>query len=151
MMTFSQFVLEAFRVDNPGGHWLEGKKRNAARSGRKVSGPVTAYHTEPLRFRTEHLKRIPGAEGEHSFRQNSLKLRELERTVGDPPNFDTRNNPVLIGINYKGEAYILEGNHRVAYAVKHRIPYVYADIRYYAGGEEVRGKYHPSKIGIVTA
>lgn len=139
-------IAESFRTDNPGGRWLQGKRREAERSGQKVSGPLTTFSDELLKLRTDRIRNIPGAHGEQRIRGTSIKLKELERTIGDPSNFDTKRHPILIGVNHKGEGYILEGNHRIAYALKHKIPYVYAEIRYFAGGEEVKGKYHPSKI-----
>lgn len=139
-------ISEEFRRDNPGGRWLAGHRERAEKSGRKISGPVTGYHSSPVRISTNRLHRVPGAEGEHRYRDNSRKLQELEKTIGHPSKFDSQKHPVVVGVNHRGEGYVIEGNHRIAYARKHKIPHVHAEVRYYAGGEEVKGPYHPSKF-----
>jgi hypothetical protein len=47
------------------------------------------------------------------------------------------------------ENKLLEAN-RQADAVKHKIPHIHAEVRYYNGGEKVDGPMHPSKLKAIT-
>jgi hypothetical protein len=152
MKSFRAFITETvkFHVDNPGGRWLQNKQEDAESRyrdhGHKVSGPITGYFADKIKLKTEHLTELPGSKGEHSYRGHSFKMHELEREIGHPSKFNSEKNPILIGVNHRGEPHILEGNHRVAYAAKHGIPHVHAEVKYYAGGEGVNSKWHPSKV-----
>jgi hypothetical protein len=152
MISFKSFLYLSeetnieFRQDNPGGNWLRAKQEDAEKSGRKVSGPITGYFTKDLKLPVKEIKDIPGSMGEESYRSDSSKMKDLEKTIEDPSNFDSKSNPILIGVNHRGEAHVLEGNHRLAYATKHNIPHIYAEVKYYSGGEDVNGPHHPDKI-----
>ena len=81
------------------------------------------------------------------------------RTAGDP-QFDALmsdaeirgfvddqdGNRIVIGVNHKGEAYVIEGNTRAAVAQKLGIPYVKAEVRYWLGGEEKQGAFSPDRV-----
>ena len=143
METINQDII---RVDNPGGQWLQDKIEDAEhyyKRGMKMSGPVTAYTLYPINLPVSLLKTIKG-------------LRDEDRRPGEPQydrlypkikkyGFD-KDNAILIGINYKGEVYIIEGNTRVAVANDINIKYIPCEVKYFAGGEQQNSILHPSKI-----
>jgi predicted alpha/beta superfamily hydrolase len=53
---------------------------------------------------------------------------------------------IIIGINHKGEAHVLEGNHRIRYARDNNISHIHTDVSYFNGGEKAEGKFHPNKV-----
>jgi len=149
MKSCTQFIKEQLKVDNPGGTWLQHKQEDADslyHRHKGMGGAVTGYYPSPLKLDPQKIKHLPGARGEEAYRHNSPKLHDLEKQVGDPSNFDTKGNSILIGVNHRGEPHVIEGNHRLAYAVKHKIPHIHADVRYYNGGEAVDGPMHPSRV-----
>lgn len=149
MFSFKQYLKEKFKIDNPGGTWLKHKQEDANDdypTYKGYNGATTGYFTGRLKIPVHHIKNMPGARGEHKFRNNDLKLMALEKEVGHPSNFDSKKHPILIGVNHKGESSILEGNHRLAYAHKHKISHIHAEVRYYNGGEEAKGNFHPDTI-----
>ena len=160
MLSFKTFIKEnseiQFRQDNPGGNWLKNKQEYAeermknspseSAASRGISGSTTGYFNKNLKLPTSYLGKLPGAMGEEKFRSKSSKLENLEKEVGHPDNFKSEEHPILVGVNHKGHAHIVEGNHRVAYAQKHGIPHVHAEVKYYNGGEEVKGEHHPDKM-----
>lgn len=160
MLSFKNFLKEEtelkLRVDNPGGRWLQGKQDAAEErmkngpsetaSSRGITGSTTGYFNKRIPLPTSYLNSLPGAMGEENFRGFSSKLKRLEDEVGHPDNFKSEDHPILVGVNHKGHAHIVEGNHRVAYANKHGIKSVHAEVKYFNGGEEVKGFHHPDKI-----
>lgn len=141
--------MDDFRQDNPGGDWLKRKQEHAEKTMgeyKGLRGNPTGFFKKPIELPTSHLEDIKGAEGEHNFRNHGSKLQALEKTVGHPSNFNTKNNPVMIRVNHRGEAYAWEGNHRIAYAAKHGIKTVHAEVTYHNGGEDVDGPWHPQKL-----
>lgn len=134
------------RTDNPGGDWLRRKRENADEATRsgfiKVSGPETATLRRPIELDPRKLEVIPGNMGE-------------VRVPGDPkydalrPKIEAegfQNHPILVGINHRGEPYIIEGNTRTAVARDLGIDRIPAEVRYYAGGEGVEGPMMPSLL-----
>lgn len=149
-----------FNVDNPGGEWLM-HKQEAAKSmiskygdvadsslGKGFSGSITGYYNKPLNLPVKYLSNLPGATGEESYRSNdnNPKMKSLSQEIGDPNNFDSKKHPIFIAVNHMGHAYVMEGNHRLAYAQKHGISHVNAEVRYFNGGEAVDKQMHPQKI-----
>ncbi len=163
MLKFTSFLAEEdkktlkFHQDNPGGDWEKYKQEDAEADmknsrfkdhhrGKGMRGPVTGYFNKPAHIPTSKLKHLPGAMGEERFRNDGDKLKALEKEVGHPSKFDTKEHPVFVAVNHKGHAYVMEGNHRIAYAAKHNIPHVHAEIRYYNGGEKAKGILHPDTV-----
>lgn len=155
MKTFKQFLSEeekraTFRSDNPGGEWLQREKTYAenkySNHNKGILGSTTGYYSKSLKLKTDMIKHAKGLRDEHQYRNHSPKLENLEKTIGDPKNFDTKKYPILIHVNHRGEGYVGEGNHRLAYAVKHKIPTIHADVRYWNGGEAHKGQWHPSEV-----
>lgn len=149
MKSFLEYIKEELRIDNPGGDWLKHKQEDAEKSYgryRGITGSITAYHKDgPQKLRVDAIKNFPGARGEEAWRNDSPKMDDLEKDIGHPSNFNSKEHPIMIAVNHRGEPHIQEGNHRLAYAVKHKIPHIHAEVRYYNGGEEADGPMHPSK------
>jgi hypothetical protein len=131
------------RTDNPGGEWLASQRRRAEESRRPVSGAVTGYLKRPIELDPQKLAVIPGASGER-------------RVPGDPQYDNLRplveaeglykDSPILVGINHRGEPYIVEGNTRAAVARDLGIDRIPAEVRYFAGGEGVEGPMMPELL-----
>lgn len=131
------------RTDNPGGEWLKSQRRRAEESRRPVSGAVTGYLKRPIELDPQKLAVIPGASGER-------------RVPGDPQYDNLRplveaeglykDSPILVGINHRGEPYIIEGNTRAAVARDLGIDRIPAEVRYFAGGEQVGGLMEPGLL-----
>lgn len=151
MKSFSQFMEQSipFRRDNPGGDWLKSKQKWANEDYRKykgLNGSVTGYFTQLLHLPTDYLNSLPGARGEDEFRHRGPKQDMVSREIGHPSNFNSKDNPIMLGINHRGEAFVIEGNHRTAYARRNGIPHVHAEVRYYNGGEDVEGLHSPRSL-----
>lgn len=54
--------------------------------------------------------------------------------------------PPFIVVDQDGQAWINEGNHRIMEAARRGVPYLYVEIRWYNGGEEVPGPFHPDEL-----
>ena len=135
------------RTDNPGGEWLEHERRRADERVRnndtKVSGAVTGYLKKPIELDPRKLKVIPGARNERrvpgEFQYDQLRPSMEEK--GFLPD-----SPILVGINHRGEPYIIEGNTRAAVARDIGIDRIPAEVRYFAGGEGVEGPMMPELL-----
>ena len=157
----------SYREDNPatrgyegGEDWLLSKQRIAEeRAGNAsagnatsnlLSGPITAVmgqnFKKSLFLDTNMLLELRGAnsenrrvgEGRYDF------LREKIEKEGFDPEQD--GNAIVVAVNHKGEAYIMEGNTRVAIARDMNVPSVRVEIKYFNGGELIDGQYSPNKI-----
>ena len=138
LQLFENYNPPEFNRDNPGGDWLKNKQEDAEKTyerRRGITGAVTGYFDRKVKLPTSSLSGLRGARGEESYRTDSAKMSDLEKEIGHPSKFDSEKHPVSIGINHRGEAHVVEGNHRIAYAAKHGIPHVHAEVRYYNGGE----------------
>lgn len=155
MKRFVEYITESeevkFKRDNPGGDWLRRKQENANdgyKHHKGLRGSTTGYFTHNLHLPVKHLKHIPGAMGEEEYRDNfdSHKHKELSKSVAKH-GFDTKKHPILIGVNHYGKPHVLEGNHRLAHAIKHGHEKIHADVRYWNGGEDVKGQgFHPDQV-----
>jgi hypothetical protein len=149
MKSFKTFLLENIVIDNPGGEWLKGKQEDAQYGitrHKGLRGAVTGYYKSPIRLRVDKIKDIPGSMGEEEFRNSSPKMKALEDDIGHPSKFDSKKNPIMIGVNHLGNPYVMEGNHRLAYAAKHGIEHIHTEVKYYNGGETRQKGFHPSDV-----
>jgi hypothetical protein len=141
-----------FRRDNPGGDWLKYKQEAAdadmrkGRSGHR--GATTGYFNKNLHLPVSKLHKLRGAMGEHKFRHEGPKAERLAKEIGHPKNFNSKDHPIMIGVNHHGEPHVMEGNHRLAYAHKHGISHIHAEVKYYNGGEDHPhlGDFHPHEL-----
>jgi hypothetical protein len=149
MKTFKRFIVEnkddgpKFKRDNPGGDWLKHKQEDADADTRRhgLRGATTGWFDKNLHLPVSSLKDLPGAMGEHKFRNDatSSKSEQLTKDVGHPKNFQKNgDHPIMIGVNHRGEAHVMEGNHRLAYAKRHKISHIHTELKYYNGGEDVK-------------
>ena len=151
MKSFKLFLesVPTFRRDNPGGDWLKHKQEDAEASmdrTRGITGATTGYFNNTLWLPVSHLSSLRGARGEEAYRDSGPKQDRLSQQIGHPSNFNTKDNPIMVGINHNGEGVIPEGNHRLAYAKKHGISHIHAEVRYYNGGEDHEGPYSPKSM-----
>jgi hypothetical protein len=150
MKSLAQFMIESsFRRDNPGGDWLEYRREEAEEHYAKrkgLHGGTTGYFTKTLHLPVSHLSSLEGVMGEHKFRDSGPKQERVANEIGHPSNFNTKDYPIMVGINHKGVPYVMEGNHRLAYAKKHGISHIHAEVKYYNGGEDHEGPYSPKSL-----
>ena len=107
----------------------------------------------PLFLSTEMLSKLKGANDEKRYvgegRYDLLRKR-VDKEGFDPEqkysSEDDYGNAIVIGVNHKGKAFIIEGNTRVAVAKDLDVPSVRAEVKYYNGAEEVDGPYSPQNI-----
>jgi hypothetical protein len=140
----------------PSEEWLKDKQEEAERAistGRKDTYGKGVMTSQTARFNLVNLPvsdlyTLPGANQEQQRREDTTtgKNIRLEAEIGIPSNFDTKKHPIHVLVNHKGEAYISEGNHRLAYAKRHGIKNVFAKIDYVAGGERANGPMSPDKV-----
>ena len=152
-----------FRQDNPAlsrgdTEWLANKQRVADEryaESRGITGSTTAQlgHTRDadMFLPTDFLRRIPGLNRENR-RPGDPKYDDLLRDVqrrGFLPDQDS--NRVVLGINHRGEPFLLEGNTRVAVANDVGVPNVRVEVVYKNGGEMVDGPFSPGNIARIAA
>ena len=163
-----------YRTDNPatkgydnGEEWLKNKQKTAedkakkysgdSATGKLLSGAITGYMGQdfkrPLFLNTEMLSKLKGANSEKRYagesRYDALRKRVDERGFDPEQKYDSEDNSgnaIVIGVNHKGEAFIIEGNTRVAVAKDLNVPSIRAEVKYYNGAEEVDGPYSPQNI-----
>jgi hypothetical protein len=138
------------RQSNPGGDWLKGKQVTASKNpDRKfMVGADTAYigaETDVF-LPTDVLSGLPGMENEvrraGDPRYDAL-LADAQENGFDP---DQKKNKIVVAVNHYGQAYILEGNTRVAVAKALGVANVKAEVRYWNGGEDVDGPMSPDNV-----
>lgn len=113
-----------------------------------LDGKVTAYFSKPLKLKVKKLLKIPGAAGEEKDRLSNKTVQGsmLDQIIKKPENFTKVINPITVGINKDGTAYIMDGNHRLGFAKRHGLKRIKAVVKYYEGGEEAKGPFSPGKL-----
>jgi hypothetical protein len=152
-----------FYQDNPalkmssGVEWLENKQRVADETyeqRRGITGSTTATlgsGDKDMFLPTDFMRRIPGLLDERRVPgevQYDALLRDV-RERGFLPDQD--GNRIVLGINHRGEPFIIEGNTRTAVASDLGIPNVRVEVRYKNGGEMVEGPFAPENIARIAA
>lgn len=147
-----------YRVDNPSEEWAKRKQEAAEKyakegglaSQKLLSGPQTAFlgtnESKPLYLNTDFLFELKGANDEIADASNSkyIQLKESVAREGFDPN--QKNSTILVGVNHKGEAFIMEGNNRVAVAKEFDVPNLKVEVKYFNGAEDVNSPYSPQNI-----
>lgn len=163
-----------YTVDNPGYNEVYGEtySETKQRSSDKVKkeaiqrGARNTYqvnigssdgqtgHIYNAKFKPEELQDIPGAMGEEEFRDTGItfidgeeahnKLKALEKSIAEK-GYNPEGN-ILIHVREDGQPFIVEGNHRLAEALKSKRPTIKAEIVYLRGAEEVDGPLKPADI-----
>ena len=153
---YSPKAIPSLSIDNPGGEWLENKRKDAATYGKKSSGApvsfgaVTASYDNPVTLPLSLLKNLRGVEDE----QNNVRSESLDSLVkhmGEnnrlPLGYNTgREYSPFITVDQNGTPFVNEGNHRIMAAAKLGWDYLPVNIRYFNGGERVDGILKPSTI-----
>lgn len=135
---------ELLYVDNPGGEWLKNQRDRASKS-RFGSGALTANIgiSKPVDLKVSYIANLDGVNGEEEFRSGGIKYRDLKKSIEKQ---GWKPDPVMIWVDYLGIAKIAEGNHRIFIANQMGIEWIPGDIRYFAGGEEMPGKFNPATL-----
>jgi hypothetical protein len=165
-MRYREIIQEAFGYsqDNPalrsedGKQWLARKQAAAEEAHDNASrprgidyyylrGPVTATMgcLSPMYFSAKLINLIPGCMDEHR-RPGEGQFDSLIKRV-EENGFDfSPENAVLVGVNHKGHAYVIEGNTRAAVAAHLGIKDIACEFRWYNGAELVDGDWSPSRV-----
>ena len=149
--------MPTLRTDNPGGNWLESKKR-WSREAMANAEPgtytanlgisnVTGYFSDPVALNPKALSGVKGATGEESYRESSPKLNQLKEAIAAE---GYNPSPILIHVREDGTPFIVEGNHRVAEAIQSGRKSIDAEIKYLRGAEEVDGPLNPEKLPLAS-
>lgn len=161
-----------FRQDNPGESYTKTKQKIAENKAEEykgeggsieklLTGPITGTmggdFKKSLFLDTTFLSKIKGANDEVR-RSGDIKYEDLKKTI-EEKGFDPEQkvygydfkpegiaNAISIGVNHKGQAFLLEGNTRVALAKEMNIPSVRAEVKYFNGAEEIDSPYSPKNI-----
>lgn len=136
-----------YRQDNPAvsrgnTEWLASKQRGAYRDPKLLSGAITGYFGDVVNIPVSMLAGVPGAMDENPV-PGTYKYDQLMKDV---KKRGWKPSPILVGVNHQGKPYILEGNHRAAVARAIGQTHVPGDIRWWNGGEETEGPWHPRNI-----
>lgn len=144
-----------FKVDNPGGKWLEeeqalcDKKGFSSYGGPNRFGPVTAWFNRAVLVPVSVLKNLKGLRAEQSnVRPKDLEsLHQYASKHQSFPKMDSggTHNP-FIQVWHDGTPYVNEGNHRIMMANQRGWKFVPIEIRYFSGGELSYGPLTPRKV-----
>lgn len=152
-----QSIKEVLCFDNPGGNWLKHEQERVQRKmkdagpGSSLSkgfiGSVTASTRKPVFLPLRDIVGMRGAMDERP-QPGTAKYDQLKERVAlegwDP---DQNGNAIIIAVNHLGQAYLLEGNHRVDIANQNDVEHIKAEVRYWNGGEDVEiSKWSPDRL-----
>ena len=138
-----------FRVDNPGGSWLAEKQARAeadlAEGGKGIRGADTASIglRQPITLPVEMLSQLRGVNDEVRAPGNA-KFDELAQSV-DQQGY-TNESPVVVVVNHRGEAFLNEGNTRVAVAKSRNVDRIAATVYWMNGAEQTPGAWSPDQV-----
>jgi hypothetical protein len=123
---------------------IEAGQRDTYEANIGTAGGITGYAND-VKFDPKELEDIPGAMGEEKFRSSDGygKLELLEKSIAEK-GYKPYN--ILIHVREDGQPFIVEGNHRLAEALKSGRETITADIRYLRGAEEKAGPLDPRNI-----
>lgn len=147
---------ELFGEDNPGGGWLARKQATVAErmleadpgsnASKGLTGSITAYTKKPFMISVDEVRRLLGANDEMrtagDARYDDLAAK-VDKEGWDPGQ---KGNAIVIGVNHKGEAFLLEGNTRVAVAAAKGVGDIRAEVRWFNGGEREVGPWKPDEV-----
>lgn len=107
------------------------------------SSKVTGYFKKPVALDPKALKDIKGAMGEEAFRDSGSKLKRLEESIAKE---GYKPDPILIHVRDDGVPFVVEGNHRLAEAVKSGRESIDVEVSYVAGGQDAKGILNPDNL-----
>lgn len=137
--------------DNPGGEWLERKRSAAEReqaeatepgiASRGLRGSTTAQARTSIPVRL--LKNLEGVAGEKPA-AGQVKYDALAESIAKD-GFNQKS-PIMVWVNHKGEAFVYEGNNRVAHAAKNGIENLDVEVQWRNGAEDVDGPFSEKSL-----
>lgn len=138
----NNIIITRTHRDIPSISWLKGEREYAKgrqeKTGRPINGTVTSSFEG--RLPVSMIKNLPGENKEHL---NKKILTDYKATpIFESIKQEGVKEPVTIFVNYKGDAYISEGNHRTAIANAVGLKDIPVEVRYFAGGELVNGPWN---------
>lgn len=137
-----------FKRDNPGGEWLARKIAEAEKDydpwgkgikAKGLSGSTTGFGRVDLPVAM--LKDLRGVNNEDV--RASGKLDDLIGSMLGGYKPDSR---IMVWVNHKGEAYLYEGNHRVAAAAEVGIDKIPVEVQWRNGAEDLVGDFSPNAL-----
>lgn len=137
-----------FVQDNPAVRGWPGGEEWIRENPRKI----TAYYKKHWMLDPKKLLELPGERGEHRFLDDldyeradyhRERLQELVESMQEE-GYDPKH-PVAVWVEADGKPVISEGNHRVRAAAQAGISKIPVEVKYFGGGEEVEGRWHPSE------
>lgn len=144
-----------FETDNPGGKWEAHEQHLSQQSGLSPVGApnrfgsVTGYFSRKVNLPVDKLAEVPGRMGEQSnVRQDSLQwlIKTMQETGQLPLTQSGKEHAPFIQVDYQGNPWVNEGNHRIMAAKKLGWTYLPTEVRYFAGGENVEGDWSPKAL-----
>lgn len=127
---------------NPGGSWLEDKRKYVAdrprdQWGAPLFASETATFNRPALMPVAMLRDIRGRMGEqHNVRTDALRwLENYMRNHRLPPTKSGEDYVPYIQVDYTGKPWVNEGNHRIMSAYKLGYRCLPVQIVYFTGGE----------------
>ena len=139
---FAQAALDVTDIHEDLGNprWLSWEQKLAEDNGPYPSGADTG-DVRISNFPLAELVKLPGRENEHRLANFETDDKTLDLLAsfkaGEPIK-----SPVFVTVNYKGQAWISEGNHRVHVGHKFGLKTTPVLIRYFAGGQNAPGQFN---------
>ncbi len=144
-------------VDNPGGRWLDSKRKSSEEAGTnqfgmlKIMGTVTGVYNRPAFMPVNVLRKIRGAQGEQDrVRYDDLEsIKQYMSKEGKLPPSDhepSKEYVPFIMVDQRGKAFVNEGNHRIMAADSLGFQVLPVEIRYYNGGEQEPGVFSTENV-----
>ena len=139
-------------TDNPGGNWLKGKQEDAYRgrsptASKGLLGTPTAFagmdEDKPLFLPVSELSKLRGVNDERRAK-GDMQYDDLSEAVAK--HGYTNESPVMVFVNHKGQAFLNEGNTRVAVARDNGVKSVKAWVHWYNGAENAPGSWSPKAV-----
>jgi len=155
--TVEKVTPEVFE-DNPGGEWEARQQQKAERgraealaegettgsAARMLNGPATQT-VRRVEIPVEKLRSLEGINNEQPA-PGEPKYDALRKSV-DEGGFDREKAGLpMVWVNHNGEAFIAEGNNRVAVAAEEGVTSLPVEVQYMNGGEKVAGPFSPDTL-----
>ena len=161
-MKLSELIEDAsietlkLRTDNPGGRWLEGKRKESVQGGLNEFGnpsrfgTITGTWNRKVLLPVDLVSKFKGLRGEQTrVRQHDFdSLHDFMSKNNHLPTLSDGKNQYapFITVYQDGTPYVNEGNHRIMVAKKLGWKFIPVEVRYFNGGEQENGPLAPTKV-----
>jgi hypothetical protein len=146
-------------INNPGGDWLARKQAAAKREmaenqdgrgrfGKGLFGGETAS-TPVIHLPVSAMAGLKGM-NEEDPRPGNGKWDALDASIRQNGWVESESH-VMVVVNQFGQAWLAEGNNRVAVAPRHGIDTLPATVQWYCGGERTPGPWSPASVEAMVA